>query len=95
MWRDVRLAVGKTAEEQEEQANKIMADRRKMGLEALERFESRYSDEERVHMTKSYNDELDENFGLNGYEFAIVMQVGGGAAHCRCSSIPRTWDRLT
>jgi hypothetical protein len=68
-------SVGKTAEEQEEQANKIIAERRRMGLDSLEVFKSKYSDEERCQMVTSYNQELDENFGLGGYEFAIVMQV--------------------
>ena len=68
-------SVGKTAEEQEEQANKIIAERRRMGLDSLEVFKSKYSDEERCQMVTSYNHELDENFGLGGYEFAIVMQA--------------------
>ena len=64
---------GKTAEEQEEQAKQIMAEQRRLGLDDHSHYASKYSDAERCQMVTAYNEELDENYGLNGYEFVIVM----------------------
>jgi hypothetical protein len=64
---------GKTAEEQEEQAKQILAEQRRLGLHAASEYVSKYSDEERCQMVAAYSDELDENYGLNNYEFIIVL----------------------
>lgn len=63
---------GTNAKQQQEEALRVLAERQR-DMQDQEVESSEYSDEHRCDMLTAFSDELDDEQGLNGYDYALVM----------------------